>query len=424
MIEKTTLRVFNPLPKIEPMPPVRDEVVTRDVLMVAPTMFFADYGCHVRIYEEALSLRALGHRIRILAYPNGRDISDLDVRRCVGVPFNYRVVVGSHRHKFYLDAMLSLTAWREMMSHPPDVIHAHMHEGALIGRMASAFALLRRRPLLFDLQGSLTSEMIDHGWLRPGGMRLRLMHWLETQIDSLPDAIVTSSTQAADLLIREFGISSERIFPILDSVNTNTFRLRRIEDQPDVAHLREHLGIPQDRLVVVYLGLLAEYQGTSLLLHAAQQLLTQRKDLHFLIMGFPGEEHYAALAQQLGIREHTTFTGRLPYDEAARYLRVGDVAVAPKMSATEGSGKLLNYMAVGLPTVAFEAPVSYEYLGPWGRYAPEMTATSFAKTLGQLLADEHDWYALGRGLRERVCEKFSWERAGQQLSEVYDWICE
>ena len=76
-----------------------------NVLMLAPTMFFADYGAHVRILEEATSLSELGHRITILAYPNGRDIAGLKVARCWGVPFNYRIIIGSSRHKLYLDAM-------------------------------------------------------------------------------------------------------------------------------------------------------------------------------------------------------------------------------------------------------------------------------------------------------------------------------
>ncbi len=388
--------------------------------MVAPTMFFADYGAHVRIYEEALSLRNLGHRLRILAYPNGRDISGLDVRRCWGVPFNYRIEVGSHRHKFYLDAMLGMTALYDITTQAPEVIHAHMHEGALIGKAASLF---RRTPLLFDLQGSLTGEMLDHGWLHPGSKRLALMRWVETQIDRLPDAVITSSTQAADLVMSEFGLSSERVFPILDSVNTDVFRPKAEEDESDLDVLRAQLWIPPDRKVVVYLGLLAEYQGTSLLLESAQRLLQQRDDLHFLIMGFPQEVYYRDMARDLGIAPHTTFTGRLPYDQAARYLRLGDVAVAPKMSATEGSGKLLNYMAVGLPTVAFDTPVSREYLGNWGYYASDMTAASFAESLNDLLASEEEWNSIGIALRDRVQDKFSWQGAGRQISEIYDVIC-
>ena len=122
-------------------------VTIRNVIMLAPSMFFADYAAHFRVYDVALSLKSLGHQLRILAYPNGRDIGDLEVRRCWGVPFNYRIVVGSQRHKFYLDGMLALTALDEVSFRHPDVIHAHMHAGALIGHVAAFF---RPTPLRFD----------------------------------------------------------------------------------------------------------------------------------------------------------------------------------------------------------------------------------------------------------------------------------
>ena len=37
---------------------------------------------------------------------------------------------------------------------------------------------------------------------------------------------------------------------------------------------------------------------------------------------------------------------------------LGDVAVAPKMSETEGAGKIVNYLAMGLPVVTFDTQVS------------------------------------------------------------------
>ncbi|RLC65314.1 MAG: glycosyltransferase family 1 protein, partial [Chloroflexi bacterium] len=46
--------------------------------MVAPTSFFLDYGCHVRILEEARVLQRLGHRVTIVTYYLGRDVPDLE----------------------------------------------------------------------------------------------------------------------------------------------------------------------------------------------------------------------------------------------------------------------------------------------------------------------------------------------------------
>ena len=132
------------------------------VLMIAPTSFFADYGCHVRIWEEAKTLKQLGHRVVMTTYHNGDDMPGLDIRRSWDVPWIKRAMVGSSRHKLYLDVALSWRTLRTALGIKPDIIHAHLHEGALIGAVVSK---LLRIPLIFDYQGSLTGEMLDHGFL-------------------------------------------------------------------------------------------------------------------------------------------------------------------------------------------------------------------------------------------------------------------
>src|SRR4028118_2008907 len=85
------------------------------VLMIAPTSFFADYGCHVRIWEEAKILKQLGHRVVMTTYHNGDDMPGLDIRRSWDVPWIKRVMVGSSRHQLYLDMAL---LWRTISTAP------------------------------------------------------------------------------------------------------------------------------------------------------------------------------------------------------------------------------------------------------------------------------------------------------------------
>ncbi|MDQ6909106.1 MAG: glycosyltransferase, partial [Chloroflexota bacterium] len=132
--------------------------------MIAPTSFFADYGAHVRPLEEIRALQRLGHRVTVCTYHNGHDVPGITIQRSLDIPWRKRVVVGTTRHKLYLDAALFAIVLREMRRLKPDIIHAHLHEGALIGQMARA---AHHAPLLFDYQGSLTAEMTDHGFLRP-----------------------------------------------------------------------------------------------------------------------------------------------------------------------------------------------------------------------------------------------------------------
>jgi glycosyltransferase involved in cell wall biosynthesis len=122
----------------------------------------------------------------------------------------------------------------------------------------------------------------------------------------------------------------------------------------------------------------------------------------------------------LGLAGQITFTNKIIYDEAPRYLALGDIATAPKISATEGSGKILNYMAMALPTVTFNLPVSREFLGDGGIYAADTSSEALAAALNRALdLPAAERTRLGHSLRQRVVRHFSWRRAGEQIESVY-----
>jgi YD repeat-containing protein len=120
-------------------------------------------------------------------------------------------------------------------------------------------------------------------------------------------------------------------------------------------------------------------------------------------------------------------TGRVPYQDAPQYVALGDVAVAPKLSLTEGSGKLLNYMAAGLPTVAFDTPVAREYLGRDGLLAARGDSASLAAKLieGMFPAGGNQaGRELGGRLRRRAIQQFAWDPAGQMIVATYRGLIE
>ncbi len=387
------------------------------ILMIAPTSFFGDYGGHIRIYEETKALQALGHQVVIVTYYMGANLPGIHIERTAPLPYRANYEVGSSRHKLAFDLFLAAKAGQIAHRFKPDIIHGHMHEGALIG---GAVARWRNIPLVFDFQGSLTGEMIDHGFLRQDGMitpwALRLERFISSR---LPQAILTSSSQAGELLRQEFGVPQEIIHPLPDCANLALFD-PRLFSQEDKEEARQELGIPVDAPVVVYLGLLADYQGTTHLIEAAARLKDAGKKVWFLIMGYPNEAKYKTLAVGYGVSDRIVFTGRVDYvQDAPRFLAVGDIAVSPKMSATEGSGKNLNYMALAKPVVAYDTPVHREYLGEWGCYAPVGNVPAFTAKIELLLDDFPQRELLGAKLRDRAKRRFSWVNAAQQIESLY-----
>lgn len=391
------------------------------VLMIAPTSFFADYGCHVRILEEARILQQLGQQVTIATYHNGRDLPGLDIRRTLPIPWRQHYEVGSSRHKIAFDALLGAKTLQLLLSNRYDVIHAHLHEGALIGQVLGGMA---RIPVLFDFQGSLTEEMIDHRFLSRESKLYPPLRRLERHIDRSSPVIFTSSANAREVLLKQFDCAPDQIRALPDCVNTREFRPATEFADEELAALRRRWAIPAEARLIVYLGLLAEYQGTTHLLQVMQQMRELRPDVYLLLMGFPGVDFYQAKAAELGVSDRVIFTGRVPYEEAPQHIALGQIAVAPKLSLTESAGKLLNYMAAALPTVAYDTQVAREYLGPAGRFAERGSVQSLLEHLLDLLDHPVPAHAAGERLRRRAIEQFEWQRAGVQIVDAYQFLIE
>jgi glycosyltransferase involved in cell wall biosynthesis len=381
------------------------------ILVIAPTPFFADRGCHVRIFEEVRALQAQGHCTTICTYHIGRDIDGFDIRRSLNVPWYSKLTAGPSLHKFYVDLFLLWTVLRACRSLKPDIIHAHLHEGILIGKTAS---LVFRIPLVADLQGSLTGELADHKFFKKGSLAHRLFGALEHWLVRMPDATLTSSTKMLQWFEENGHRHAKKLRVIIDGVDTKRFQLGFA-----VKALHGQLGLPAEHKIVGFLGVLTEYQGVSVLLEAIPYVLKRLPQTHFLIMGYPNVDHYQDKARALGISDYTTFTGRVDYEEAPHHLALCALYVSPKLLSSEGNGKLLNYMAMGRPIVASDTPINREILGNLGVYATVGDSCSLAEAMIKVLSDNDLAMALGQQLRTRAEVEFSWHVIGKRIDVAY-----
>lgn len=379
------------------------------VLMIAPTPFFADRGCHVRIYEETRALQAMGCQVEICTYHLGSDRPGLMIHRTARVPWYTKTSAGPSWHKLYIDVLLLFKTLAVARQFQPDVIHGHLHEGTAIGWVVGR---IMRVPVVGDIQGSLSGELKAHEFIPGHGWLYRFWAHNEGWINRLPEVVVASCSDVARELQERFDV--RQVVLALDGVDTDAFR-PDVEVGDDLRKL-----VPPERRVVVYLGLLNAYQGIDHLLAAVPLVVERVPQVHFLIMGYPNEDRYRQKARELGVADRVTFPGRIDYTQASHYLALGEVAVGPKLSETESNGKLYNYMACALPTVAFDTPPSREILGELGVYAPRGDVAALADAIARLLENPENARELGRQLRRRVVERFSWENTARQLLTAYD----
>jgi glycosyltransferase involved in cell wall biosynthesis len=361
--------------------------------------------------------------VTVLTYFKGNDVDGIEVIRTAPTPYHAQYEVGSSRHKYVFDVLLSERLLRELVSKQRsaeryDLIHAHLHEGGLIGSVVGKrFGL----PVVMDYQGSLTDEMMQHKFLKADGAREKFWRGVEQRIERGVDAIFTSTLHAADKL--KNTLAPDKVHPLLDGVNTDIVHPRVLSADARAAK-RAELGIAPDEICVVFLGLLAQHQGIQNLIDAASHVKRSSARVKWLIMGYPGADAWRETARQAGNDDVMIFTGRVAYGEMPHMLALGDLAVAPKLSQTEGSGKILNYMAMELPTIAFDTDAQTEILGELGIYAPTGDTVALANRVIEWAtrsADERR--TLGAQLRARAHDQFSWQQRASDMMHVYTSLC-
>jgi glycosyltransferase involved in cell wall biosynthesis len=388
---------------------------TYNILCVAATPFFVDRGGHIHIYEQARALQKLGNRVTMVTYHIGRDVPDLDIRRIINIPWYKKTDAGPSYQKPYLATLLLLKALKVARAIKPDIVHAHGWDSTWV---AWWLRKLLGIPFIFDMQGSFSGEITEHGYCPKKGPFYEFLGAIERRTLLKSPVVVTSSTQICQQTRSRFSLNPDHIWPILDGVDTEEFSPEHFPPEPA---LRAQLGLPAGKQVIVYMGLLKPYQGVDDMIEAARVLVYARgcTDAHFLVLGFPDEDLYRAKAAEKGLAEFMTFTGKVDYHQTGRYLALADLAIAPKIAMTEGDAKIYFYMAMGLPVVAYERPASVEILGDLGFYARLNDPVDLARALHEALLQPDLLKARGAANRQKAVDDYSWTAVARRIMEAY-----
>jgi glycosyltransferase involved in cell wall biosynthesis len=133
--------------------------------------------------------------------------------------------------------------------------------------------------------------------------------------------------------------------------------MTRFVPAPTRYDLQTKTGIQPTDKVLLFMGTIFRFSGLVELLTELSPALLLDKSIKFLILG-DGEDfnRLHQLAITLGVQDQVIMPGRIEYDLLADYLRLGHVALLPfkQELVTHGAlpGKVLQYLACGLPTIA------------------------------------------------------------------------
>jgi glycosyltransferase involved in cell wall biosynthesis len=173
-----------------------------------------------------------------------------------------------------------------------------------------------------------------------------------------------------------------------------------------------------DKTNVVYTGALIFNKGIEYLMQAIPKVLAQNKNIYFVIAGFP-IENVEEFVKENNLAEDVRIINPLNYFDLPKILMASDVGVDPKDSTTmQASGKILQYMAAGLPVVCFDRFNNRNYLGEGAQYAREISADALAESILSLVSQEQKMIFKGQLNREQA-KKFSWDISAKKIEEIY-----
>ena len=385
------------------------------ILNIVPTPFFADRGCHMRILGEMQALSKYGYQNIICTYHNGRNLEGLDIRRIINIAWYKKLEAGPSWHKFYIDILLFFKAASVYIKEKPDIIYGHLHEGAFVGGLVKYLVSFGRVPLVFDVQGSLTSELGTFNWLKSKPIKW-LFHNFEKFICKMPDFFICSSLSNGEIIKNRFHIKPEKVKVVIDGVHTDFF------NRPPKKGFKSKLGIPEDAPLIIFTGALLAAKGIWNLVDAIPIVLSRNKDIHFLIVGYPVEETEKKISE-LGIGANVHMTGMVDYFDLPDYLLISDIAVEPKVDkAGEASGKVINYMGAGLPVVCFDSQNNRRFLEDGGIYAGENKIENLADKMLWAVDNPDKAKLLGEMNKKRVEKVFSWNNSIKDTVEAFQML--
>lgn len=387
--------------------------MSQPILHIAPTPFFANRGCHIRILNEVRSLQKNGLRVIVCTYGLGGDVEGVDVRRIFPIPGYTKTSAGFSPYRIIADFFLFFLVLKTAFKECPTVLHGHLHEGGGIGWIVSRILFWRKMQVVMDVQGSLSGELEAYGYFRHFPLLLRFFYGVEYLICRLPDGIVCSSPASHDFLLSRCGMAAEKVTLLADVVPDTFFQIR----EKDI--MRQEKGVPQERDVVIYTGSLLVGKGVDILLAAVEEIATIHPEWFFVFLGYPVEWLQKEVKSR-GLEQIVLILGEVSYLQLAEWLAVADIAVDPKNSGSgEASGKILHYMATGLPVVCFELLNNRQLLEENCFYAADISPHGLVQAMELAFINRERWHEIGVKAQTRVADFYSVTHAGKILLEIY-----
>ncbi|WP_417521366.1 glycosyltransferase [Marinobacter sp.] len=268
-----------------------------------------------------------------------------------------------------------------------DVVHCHQYTPWMYGWLA---ALTTRAKVVFT----------EHGRFYPDRYRYKAM-LINPVMAMFTPSVVAISEATKDALVKYEFIPRKKIQVIYNGIAPLS------RDESEAQKVREELGIPQEAFVAGTVSRLDPVKNQQMMLRAFKKFAETHPDAYLLMVGDgPDKAILMELADELGIGDHTLFTGFI--NKPQHHLSVMDVFLLS--SHTEGTSMtLLEAMSLGIPAITTRVGGNPEIVvdGKTGILTETECVDSFAGAIRQLAGSKQLCEDLSKSSAKEFTRKFT-----------------
>ncbi|MEL7356063.1 MAG: glycosyltransferase [Cyanobacteria bacterium J06560_6] len=149
---------------------------------------------------------------------------------------------------------------------------------------------------------------------------------------------------------------------------------------------------------------------------------------YWIVGDGPEMENFQALAKELGVADRVKFLGRLPRDRTLEKLTQSHVLVHPSLHDS-GGWVCLEGMAAGRPILCLDlggpaVQVTNETGFRIAAHTPEQVVQDMSAAMTRLAHEPELLTQMSQAGKRLVREHYSWQRKGENLSQLYQVLCE
>lgn len=372
-----------------------------------------------RVWLECQALISAGYQVAVVC-PKGTGDPGYEVINSVEL-YKYRPYApGGSRVSFIAEYAYSFlaTSWKALKArrsgkfaviqacNPPDIFWP----------LGIAFRLLEGTRFVFD-HHDLCPELYQSRFPTGPTLPHRGLLALERRTHQAADHVIATNDSYRRIAMTRGGKRADEVTVVRTGPDLR--RLQPGEATPELRRGRRYL--------VAYIGVMGPQDGVDIVVRAADIVVNKlgRDDIAFTLIG-SGDcfDELVALRDELGLAGDVEFTGRAPDELVTRIMSTADAGLSPDpknpLNDVSTMNKTMEYMAFGLPVIAFDLHETRVSAGNAAVYVQPNDEQDYAEAIVALMDDEPKRALMGKLARQRVEQELAWSHQESGYLAVYE----